>query len=392
MTVQNKLLAYNGIPVRSIGSRTTRICNVIKMPPSSMKSGNISKNPLIWTFYNSTAENSFSKSRISWSSMAEKDSETGRDHIRGVMGPDEFHTGYPDAAVPGLDDNAYTNIMAVWTLQHAKHLLKVLPEIPRRQLLEDLSIPQAVLDHWEDVSRRMYVPFHDHGIISQFAGYDRLQELDLEGYRQRYRDVRRIDRILEAEGDSVNRYKVSKQPDVLMLFYLLSLNDLKSIFSGLGYPFSLWMLRNTIAYYQQRTVHGSTLSRIVFGWILARSDRRGSWQCVIEALGNDAHHIKSGSTGQGIHLGAMAGTVDLIQRCYGDLSIENDMLWLDPQLPKSLRGLSMNIYYRHHQVHVQVSPDSLSIQMSPGSHFQITINVRGRPYTINSTQKQEFAL
>ena len=32
--------------------------------------------------------------------------------IAGVMGPDEYHDGYPDAAQPGLRNNAYTNVMA----------------------------------------------------------------------------------------------------------------------------------------------------------------------------------------------------------------------------------------------------------------------------------------
>ena len=38
-----------------------------------------------------------------WSSIASFDDERGRYEIRGVMGPDEFHDGYPDSATPGLD-------------------------------------------------------------------------------------------------------------------------------------------------------------------------------------------------------------------------------------------------------------------------------------------------
>jgi trehalose/maltose hydrolase-like predicted phosphorylase len=263
---------------------------------------------------------------------------------------------------------------------------------PPRAIIGRFVDHQSILDHWDEISRQMYVPFHGHGIISQFDGYEQLQEMDLDVCRARYGDIRRIDRILEAENRSVNQYKISKQPDALMMFYLLSWEELERIFSGLGYPLTLNMLQSNIAYYQQRTVHGSTLSRIVFSWILARWDRKGSWQFLIEALGNDTHHITGGSTGQGIHLGAMAGTVDLIQRCYAGISIENDMLCLDPQLPESLRGVDMNMYYRHHQIHVRISQESLSIQISPGLHFPIKINVRGKIHTVDSTQRQEFAL
>ena len=72
------------------------------------------------------------------------------------------------------------------------------------------------------MSRRMFVPFHDDGIISQFEGYEELEELDWDAYRERYGNIQRLDRILRAEGDDPNRYKVSKQADVVMLFYLFS--------------------------------------------------------------------------------------------------------------------------------------------------------------------------
>jgi trehalose/maltose hydrolase-like predicted phosphorylase len=64
----------------------------------------------------------------------------------------------------------------------------------------------------------MFVPFHSDGVISQFEGYESLSEFDWDGYRSRYPDIGRLDRILEAEGDDVNRYRASKQADVLMLF------------------------------------------------------------------------------------------------------------------------------------------------------------------------------
>ncbi|GJL58305.1 MAG: hypothetical protein NPIRA03_11620 [Nitrospirales bacterium] len=173
-----------------------------------------------------------------------------------------------------------------------------------------------------------------------------------------------IDKILEAKGDTVNRYKISKQPDVLMLCYLLTVYELESIFSNLGYPFSLNLLQKNIAYYQQRTTHGSTLSRVVFGWIHARSNRSGSWTCLAEALGQDVHEIKGGSTGEGVHLGAMAGTIDLMQRCYGGIDCDNNVLTVNPRLPDTLDGLAMRIQYRQHQIKVQISPESLSLDVS----------------------------
>ena len=41
--------------------------------------------------------------------------------------------------------------------------------------------------------------------------------------------------LLESENDSANRYKVSKQADVLMLFYLFSAEELREVLEHLGY-------------------------------------------------------------------------------------------------------------------------------------------------------------
>ena len=153
------------------------------------------------------------------------------------MGPDEFHDGYPDAAKPGLANNAYTNLMAVWVLWRALDVLDLLPDMRRAELTTRLGLSAEEIARWDDISRRMFVPFHDDGIISQFEGYEKLAELDWEGYRKRYGNIQRLDLILEAEGDSANRYKLSKQADVLMLFYLFSSEELGELFARLGYPF-----------------------------------------------------------------------------------------------------------------------------------------------------------
>ena len=110
-------------------------------------------------------------------SLATYDEERDRYGIRGVIGPDEFHSGYPDAPYDGIDNNAYTNVMAVWVIMRAFDALNLLPLPNRLDLLETLGLHSDELAHWDEVSRRMYVPFHD-GVISQFEGYGELAELD----------------------------------------------------------------------------------------------------------------------------------------------------------------------------------------------------------------------
>ncbi len=116
------------------------------------------------------------------------------------MGPDEYHDGYPDTEEPGLDNNAYTNVMAVWVLSRALEVLDHIPQERCLELEETLALKRGECDRWEDVNRKMRVDFHDDGIISQFTGYDDLAEFDWDGYCERYGNIQRLDRILEAEG------------------------------------------------------------------------------------------------------------------------------------------------------------------------------------------------
>jgi beta-phosphoglucomutase family hydrolase len=169
-----------------------------------------------------------------WSTIACFNDDRSRYEIRGVMGPDEFHEGYPDSSAAGLNNNAYSNLMAVWVLCRALEVLDLLSEMRRAELMAGMGLTRDEIARWEDISRRMYLPLQDDGIISQFEGYDRLRDFDWEDYRARYGNIQRLDLILESENDSPNHYKLSKQADVLMLFYLFSSEELGELFARGG--------------------------------------------------------------------------------------------------------------------------------------------------------------
>ncbi|MGW4105144.1 glycosyl hydrolase family 65 protein, partial [Streptomyces sp. NPDC004976] len=282
-----------------------------------------------------------------WADSAEPAPGTGRYRIRGVVGPDEYHERYPDADRPGLDDNAYTNVTAAWVLGRALELVRRLPAWRRQELFERIGLDGGELPKWEELSRRLRVPFHQ-GVISQFEGYGDLAELDWDAYRTRYPSLRRLDRILEAEGDSVNRYQASKQADVLMLGHLFSAAELRSLFDRLGYDVDDEVWNRTVDYYLRRTSHGSTLSGLVHGLVLARARRAEAWSYVHEALEADIADIQGGTTGEGIHLGAMAGTLDLVQRGLTGLETREDALFLDPVPLPALSEYGFSLRYRGH--------------------------------------------
>src|SRR5690606_6432369 len=290
-----------------------------------------------------------------WSSIATFNERRGRYEIRGVMGPDEFHEAYPDAPVPGLDNNAYTNVMAVWVLCRALDVLELLPDLRRAELAERLQLTADETARWGDVSRRMYLPFHGDGIISQFEGYERLEELDWERYRLRYGNIQRLELIIEAENDSANRYKASKQADVLMLFYVFSADELREPFGRLGYELAPEAIPRNVDYYDRRSSHGSTRCRVVHAWVLARSDRKRAMKYFAEALQSDVADIQQGTTAEGVHLGAMGGTVDLVQRVCTGIEITGDVLRFSPRLPDAMTRLDMRIRYRGHTLDLKLT-------------------------------------
>ena len=79
----------------------------------------------VWRYYEATGDRAFLASygaemfveiaRL-WASLAKWNEATQRFDIPSVVGPDEFHDGYPWREAPGLDNNAYTNVLAAWVL------------------------------------------------------------------------------------------------------------------------------------------------------------------------------------------------------------------------------------------------------------------------------------
>jgi beta-phosphoglucomutase family hydrolase len=327
-----------------------------------------------------------------WSSIARLNQERGRYEIHGVLGPDEFHDGYPDSVSPGVNNNAYTNLMAVWVMCRALDVIELLPKQRRIELTVRLDICAEEIVRWNDISRRMFIPMDDNGIISQFEGYEKLRELDWANYRTRYGNIQRLDLILEGEGDSANRYKLSKQPDTLMLFYLLSAEELGDLFARLGYPFEHETIPQNVSYYASRSSDGSTLSRVVNAWVLARSDRPRSLHYFARALQSDVADIQDGTTAEGIHLGAMAGTVDIVQRAWTGLEIKGDVLRLNPELPHDVAHLNFRMRYRGHSIDLLIEQGVLTVRLHGGAAAPISLCVGAESFELSSGVTRVFKL
>ncbi len=355
----------------------------------------------VWQFYQTTGDGEYLAEEGAslivgvaryFASLAEWHDDRGRYSIRGVMGPDEFHDGPPGLPGTGLTDNVYTNVMTAWVLQRAADTVRLLQARPDPAAAETLGVSPDELQRWADVAAHLRIVFNADGTLSQFDGYDALDRIDLERYRARYPTSGRLDLVLDAEGDSTNRYQVSKQPDSLMLFYLLSAEELRELFEHLGYALDADTIVRTVERYSRSSTYGSTLSNVVHSWLEARRDRSRSWQFLERALQSDLADIQGGTTRNGIHLAAMAGSVDLLVRCYTGLETRADALWFHPLLPAQLESLRFEIVYRSHRLSVSITQRAITLASAGGTADPIRVIIQGRGMLLHTGESRVVKL
>lgn len=318
-----------------------------------------------------------------WGSIARFDEARGRYVIQGVIGPDEYHNRYPDAEQPGLDNNAYTNVMAVWTLHCAERLLQTLGPEQAASLCAELQIDDQELGRWRDICARMYLPFRHDGVLSEFEGFDDLKEPPTQWLT----DTRpRLDWMLEARGDSCEHYQLTKQADVLMLLHLLPAEELQAILTRLGYAMTTDTLKRTVDYHMAHITHESSLSRAVCAGALAAFDRDESWRYFRATLHVDLEAKSDRGVREGVHLGAMSGSLDTLQRHYLGIRPTPEGLAILPAIPPQLPDLETGLTYRGMRVGVRLESGKLSVESEPGNNRPLDITDAQGTYRLGPGQ------
>ncbi|MEV4603658.1 trehalose-phosphatase [Amycolatopsis sp. NPDC049253] len=356
----------------------------------------------VWQYYQATDDREFLRDYGAelmleiarfWASIARYNPERDRYEIHGVMGPDEFHERHPGSEEGGLRNNAYTNVMVAWIAGTAPRVLRLLPASRRAALSARLGLTDDELRTWDAMSRKMYVPFHPDGIISQFEGYQDLDELDWEHYRTEHANIQRLDRILKAEGEDPDRFKLAKQADAVMLFFLFSSEELRTLFHRLGYEHDAELSRRTIDYYDRRTSHGSTLSLVTHAGVLAALDPKSSWDRFIVALESDIGDVQGGTTKEGIHMGVMSGTLDLLQRYYVGSAVRDGVLYFAPTQLNRLDGLVFPMQYRGVPLRVSIAGDELTVFALPqGFRGPVFVGVGDEVHELGAGDSRVFTV
>jgi trehalose/maltose hydrolase-like predicted phosphorylase len=127
-----------------------------------------------------------------------------------------------------------------------------------------------------------------------------------------------------------------------MLFFLFPFNEVDKLFSRLGYKCDQNMLKKNYSYYEQRTSHGSTLSKVVHCYVAhLLGMRKLSLDWFKNVLEADIHDFEGRTTHEGIHTGIMGGSIDIVTRAFAGLHIDENGTAISPNLPPGWQQLKL---------------------------------------------------
>src|SRR5262249_30447271 len=246
-----------------------------------------------------------------WSSRVQEGPD-GKFHICKIIGPDEYHED--------VDDDAFTNSMAAWTLELALRITEWMRGLGGESwpdLASRISYHESEGECWRDITRRMYTGMDPQsGLIEQFKGFFKLEHIDLIKFEPR---VAPMDILLGR--DRIQRAQVVKQADVLMLFQLLPYHYPKEI------------MDKNFMYYWESTGHGSSLSPATHALIAARLGYPSTAEKFFKMTADLDLGNSMGNSSGGIHGASCGGLWQAVLLGFAGMQLSDDELSFDPHLP-----------------------------------------------------------
>lgn len=291
-----------------------------------------------------------------WASRCEYNRKMDRYEIRRVTGPDEWHEP--------VDNNLYTNYLARWNLGYVLELLeKWEKEEPQlyHELKSRLSIQEVELQGWSAVVKKMYLPKgRENGLLEQFEGYFGLEEVTIEAYDENDWPVRPgiLKRI------PIEQTQIIKQADVVMLLHLL------------GEEFDEETKLKNYAYYEKRTLHGSSLSPSIYSVMgLHVGDESKAYRYLKRAAFIDLADLQK-NTREGIHAANAGGVWQTVVFGFAGVSMEEDgVVDIRPHMPREWERLSFRLHHRGSWLEITIWPDNgARVKVLEGGPVRVRIN------------------
>jgi trehalose/maltose hydrolase-like predicted phosphorylase len=279
-----------------------------------------------------------------WASRAERDA-VGAWHLRGVIGPDEYHED--------VDDNAYTNQLAAWLLDRTVELAAWLRERHPdrwRSLQTALDLHDGEPADWHEVAAGLVDGLDpETRLIEQHRGFHQLQPLDLAALEPRSTTMEVL-----LGWDRLGRLKLVKQADVVLLLALL----------GDRYPKAVQQVN--FGYYEPLTVHDSSLSPAVHALVVARlGDRDTAERYLRQATMLDLDFEQGVTAAGGVHIATLGGIWQALVLGFGGMTVADGEPRFTPQVPASWGSLRFRIRWRENLLEVTATGSTATTTAQP---------------------------
>ncbi|PSB32791.1 beta-phosphoglucomutase [Stenomitos frigidus] len=265
-----------------------------------------------------------------WMSRLEWHPQQTRYELCGVIGADEYHEQVPN--------NAFTNRMVQWHLETAVAVYEWLQRTFPNQaavLAQRLQLTPAQLLSWQAAIAQIYIPYNaETGLIEQFEGFFQLKDIDLTDYEPRDRSIQAV-----LGMDETNQRQVLKQPDVLMLLYLM-----RGVQAA---PYSHDVLQKNWDYYAPRTdsTYGSSLTSAIHAILAADLGApAAAYQQFMQAAMVDLDDNR-GNTADGIHAASAGGVWQAVVFGFGGIQLKNSGPVATPHLPPTWSRLQFKLHW-----------------------------------------------
>ncbi|MBN1790705.1 MAG: glycoside hydrolase family 65 protein [Bacteroidales bacterium] len=290
----------------------------------------------------------FWRERVNWSDVK------GKYVILGVTGPNEYENN--------VNNNWYTNKMALWTMQYTLESIDyVMHEHPAQyqKIIRKTGFRyETETASWRDVIKNMYFPvLEERGLFLQQDGYmDKEQRMasELPPAERPINQHWSWDRIL--------RSVFIKQADVLQGIFCFE--D----------EYTLETIRQNFDFYEPRTVHESSLSACIHSILASRiGEAEKAYELYLRTSRLDLDDYNK-EVDEGLHITSMGGTWMSVVLGFGGLRIREGMLSFTPSLPKKWKYLSFVINFRGRVLQVGISNQQTEVKIIRGDQLQVEIN------------------
>ena len=268
---------------------------------------------------------------IFWMSRVEWNTKQERFELCGVIGADEYHEQ--------VNNNAYTNRMVQWHLEKAVAVYEWLQRIfPDRaaELAQRLQLTPEKLLQFQAVIAQMYIPYDAKtGLIEQFDGFFQLKDVNLIDYEPRDRSIQAV-----LGMDETNQSQVLKQPDVLMLLYLM--RDTQA------FLYRPDVLQKNWNYYAPRTdrTYGSSLCPAIHSILAVNlGEATEAYKYFMQAATVDLEDSR-GNTADGIHAASAGGVWQAVVFGFAGIQLKNSIPIANPHLPPTWTRLKFKLNWR----------------------------------------------